>query len=209
MKSRDNTSSHRETVHARALSAAAGLARGPRRRVKSLAWVSGTALMMLACMPEKDTGGSLETSDTQAESTGVETETETEATTSEGETLLTDATDAGTQTGGMSSVTTDMTGMTTMMDETDSEATTIETTEGETELETTQGDTGETESTTADDLDDCINDLGEVDWTCCEEQNWEPQPQCTPWGPPAPPSARVVSPRVMQALADAMDRRLV
>lgn len=49
--------------------------------------------------------------------------------------------------------------------------------------------TGETGATTGD-LDDCIDPATlEVDWVCCEAQNWMPQPQCTPWGPPAPPAA--------------------
>lgn len=47
----------------------------------------------------------------------------------------------------------------------------------------TTGATGETGG-----LSDCIDPrTGETDWTCCEKQNWEPFPQCTPWGPPAPP----------------------
>ncbi|MGB1017325.1 MAG: hypothetical protein ACPG4T_24520, partial [Nannocystaceae bacterium] len=110
MERNEETSSRRELVRRRALSAAAGLARGPRRHVKSLALVSGTALMMLACPPEKDTGGSLETSDTQAESTGIDSETAatdsvtgTETGESYGETVLTDATDFGSETDGMSS----------------------------------------------------------------------------------------------------------
>ncbi|MGB1013317.1 MAG: hypothetical protein ACPG4T_04210 [Nannocystaceae bacterium] len=205
MERNEETSSRRELVRRRALSAAAGLARGPRRRVRNLALVSGTALMMLACLPEKDTGGSLETSDTQEESTGVDSETaatETETGESEGETVLTDATDFGSGTDGMSSVTTDTTGVTTMM-ETDSDAT-MTATQGDTEA-TTQGET----DTTTDGLSDCMNEIGEVDWDCCAEQDWQPQPQCAAWGPPAPPRARVVSPRVMQALADAMNHRLV
>lgn len=36
-------------------------------------------------------------------------------------------------------------------------------------------------------LEDCIDSSGEVDWVCCEAQNWEPAEHCTPWGPPAPP----------------------
>jgi hypothetical protein len=38
-------------------------------------------------------------------------------------------------------------------------------------------------------LSDCIDpSTQETDWACCEKQNWEPFPQCTPWGPPAPPT---------------------
>ncbi|MCA9637630.1 MAG: hypothetical protein KC420_16505 [Myxococcales bacterium] len=36
-------------------------------------------------------------------------------------------------------------------------------------------------------LDTCIDENGEVDWVCCEAQNWQPPEHCTPWGPPAPP----------------------
>jgi len=155
--------------------------------------------MMLACVPEKRTGGSLETPDTQGESTGVVSETAvTEAATATAtETILTDATEFGSETDGMSS------GMTTMV-ETDSDAT-VTTTQGETEGDTTTGEP----DTTTDGLSDCKNELGEVDWECCAEQDWQPVSHCTPWGPPAPPRARVVSPRVMQALADAMNHRLV
>lgn len=39
-------------------------------------------------------------------------------------------------------------------------------------------------------LDDCIDSTGEVDWVCCEEQQWQPAEHCTPWGPPAPPRLR-------------------
>ncbi|MGB1016937.1 MAG: hypothetical protein ACPG4T_22550, partial [Nannocystaceae bacterium] len=113
-------------------------------------------------------------------------------------------TDFGSETDGMSSVTTDTTGVTTMM-ETDSDATST-TTHGDTET-TTQGETGP--EPTTDGLSDCITEIGEVDWDCCAEQDWQPHPQCTPWGPPAPPRAQVVSPRVMRSLADATNRLLV
>ncbi|MBL9105885.1 MAG: hypothetical protein JNL82_33495 [Myxococcales bacterium] len=49
------------------------------------------------------------------------------------------------------------------------------------------GSTGDAGSTGG--LDDCVDPRTlEVDWVCCEAQNWEPAPQCTPWGPPAPPA---------------------
>lgn len=38
-----------------------------------------------------------------------------------------------------------------------------------------------------DGLQSCQNPDGSMDWACCEAQNWQPTPQCTPWGPPAPP----------------------
>jgi hypothetical protein len=56
----------------------------------------------------------------------------------------------------------------------------------------TTTDTGDTTSTgTTGELDDCFLNTRtmEVDWDCCEQQNWLPSPQCTPWGPPAPPVA--------------------
>lgn len=59
---------------------------------------------------------------------------------------------------------------------------------------TTGSDTGDTTtqpSDTTGELDDCFINTRtmEVDWDCCEQQNWMPAPQCTPWGPPAPPAA--------------------
>ncbi len=70
-------------------------------------------------------------------------------------------------------------------------STTLTTTSG-TDATTTSG----TDATTSDatgtgGLDDCFLDRTtmEVDWACCEAQNWMPSPQCTPWGPPAPPVA--------------------
>lgn len=49
------------------------------------------------------------------------------------------------------------------------------------------GSTGDAGSTGG--LDDCVDPRTlEIDWACCEAQNWEPAPQCTPWGPPAPPA---------------------
>lgn len=52
------------------------------------------------------------------------------------------------------------------------------------------GDATGTGGTTGE-LDDCVLDprTGEMDWACCEAQDWLPAPQCTPWGPPAPPTA--------------------
>lgn len=76
---------------------------------------------------------------------------------------------------------------------------------------TTSGSTTDPESSsTADpgttgELDDCFLDTRtmEVDWDCCEQQNWLPSPQCTPWGPPAPPVAagRLPAARLARRLA--------
>ena len=41
-----------------------------------------------------------------------------------------------------------------------------------------------------DGLVSCVLPDGQMDWQCCEAQGWEPSPQCTPWGPPAPPAYR-------------------
>ena len=73
----------------------------------------------------------------------------------------------------------------------DTTATTGPATTGDAPTSTTT-DTGDTTSTgTTGELDDCFLNTRtmEVDWDCCEQQNWLPSPQCTPWGPPAPPVA--------------------
>jgi hypothetical protein len=70
---------------------------------------------------------------------------------------------------------------------TDASTTTAATT-GATDTGETTG-APDTDATTGG-LDDCLDPrTQEVDWACCEAQNWEPFPQCTPWGPPAPPTA--------------------
>lgn len=66
------------------------------------------------------------------------------------------------------------------------DASTSQATTGEDETGTGEG-TGGTGTTGM--VEDCADPrTGEVDWDCCEAQNWEPFPQCTPWGPPAPPA---------------------
>ncbi|MBZ5710511.1 hypothetical protein [Nannocystis pusilla] len=175
--------------HERALAAAAGLVGRPRLR-------AGLVLTLIAaCGPgpnegetdapsdgstgssaadttapattSSSAGGSEGLTGTGAEeaTTTATTSTSGEGTTSSGEaTLLTDATTLATTTSSASSTT----------DETDSGATT---------------DDG-TGSTSTGELGDCVDlRTGEIDWVCCERQEWLPAPQCTPWGPPAPPAA--------------------
>ena len=61
----------------------------------------------------------------------------------------------------------------------------------------TADDAGAADATATDDsfsfadagdgLVTCQNGDETMDWECCEAQQWQPTPQCTPWGPPAPP----------------------
>ncbi|MCB9748812.1 MAG: hypothetical protein H6713_02270 [Myxococcales bacterium] len=190
----------RARVHARALQAAAGLARGARRRASAralLPW-TGLVVLQLACgpLPEGVTTGSAGTeSGTESAS---ETDDDMIASTSSGDnssdstTLLTDATDWGTGGDGMST----------------GAATTTATSEATTDFATTTGEDSATTgdgATTGEELEDCLTDNGEVDWACCEAQDWLPAPQCTPWGPPAPPTARALSPRARALLALRLD----
>lgn len=153
----------------RALAAAAGLVGRPRLR-------AGLALTLAcACGPINDDGlgdsdtslGVAESSSTLAPTTGDSSSSghddpaQTTTASTSSDTLLTDAS-------------------TTL-------ATT--TTGSDTTGTSTSSDTGDTTGTGG--LDDCFLDRTamEVDWACCEAQNWMPAPQCTPWGPPAPPVA--------------------
>lgn len=146
----------------RALSAAAGVVGRPHLRAGLL------LTLAVACGPVPDDSGEESTSDapastsgeTNAASTGLDPTTTAESTSSAA-TSSDDLTTGGTLLTEV--VTTGDTG------------------------ELTTGDTGSSGET--GELSDCIDPATqEVDWACCEAQNWLPFPQCTPWGPPAPPA---------------------
>jgi hypothetical protein len=54
-----------------------------------------------------------------------------------------------------------------------------------------EGSSSEGTSTGVDmtDTDETCDPLAEDFWECCDRNGW-PFPQCTPWGPPAPPRAK-------------------
>lgn len=179
----------RESVHRRALSAAAGVVGRPRVQAGALAL--GLATLGGCVIVDKGDGD---------ESAGATSEAATDA--SDGSsTTIADASSSGG--GGTDSEgdtwatttwgTTDMTSGTGTDSATSSgsgEATTTTTGEG------TSTSTGTGEGTTTDtsggdtEANPCVSPEGEVDWECCEENDWMPAPQCTPWGPPAPPVYR-------------------
>ncbi len=159
----------------RALAAAAGLVGRPRLR-------AGLALTLaFACgpLPDGDSpedGGDTGLTDaasTLAPSTGAPTSTGTDDS-STGDAPGTSTGDAST---GLAT-----TGGTLLTDA----STTLATDTGDS---TTGDGTGGTGGT--GELEDCVLDRRtmETDWACCEAQNWEPQPACMAWGPPAPPAA--------------------
>ena len=168
----------------RALATAAGLVGRPRLR-------SGLALTLaFACGPAPEDVGPGEGGETTLVDVGSTLAPTTEpassgstgertSTTGTGELTSTTGTgSSGDFTGSSGDGTTLLTDATTIVDET-----TGTDTGDSTGVSTGTGETGE--------LDDCVIDRTtmEVDWACCEAQRWQPAPQCTPWGPPAPPSA--------------------
>ena len=173
--------------HERALAAAAGLVGRPRLR-------AGLVLTLLAACGAAPSEGETDppndgsTGSSAADTTGpVAT---TSASSSGGDGLTGTGADESTTTIGTSGTSgegTTTTGEATLL----TDATTLATTGTTGETET---DTGETTDTgtggTTGELEDCVDmRTGEVDWVCCERQEWMPAPQCTPWGPPAPPAA--------------------
>jgi hypothetical protein len=165
----------------RALAAAAGLVGRPRL-------AAGLALTLAcACGPLTDdnTTASTDGPGTAADSSGA-----TLASTGEVGSSSTSHDDAGHDASGTP---------TTGSDSDDTLLTEAGTTLATTTLATTTDpgttgatDTGDATGTgTTGELDDCFINTRtmEVDWDCCEKQNWMPTPQCTPWGPPAPPIA--------------------
>lgn len=166
----------------RALAAAAGLVGRPRLRAGLLLTI------VAACAPDKvDLDG--DPVDSAADASG---EASTVASASEGGTSSSGAATTG-LTGGMTTGGTLLTEATTLAtsggEGTDGGASTGNGgSTGNGESTGTGESTGSEESTGG--LGDCVDPrTGEIDWVCCEAQNWEPAPQCTPWGPPAPPSA--------------------
>ncbi len=180
----------------RALAAAAGLVGRPRLH-------AGLALLGLACNPVS--GGADTEAGTDASTVAPSTMSSTgsEAPTSSsvgdaGSTLVTDAStslatsEAGsTSTGDVGSSSTGDEGSSSMGSSSTGSTSTGSSSTGEASTgEASTGEASTGEASTGDGLDDCIDPrTKEVDFVCCEAQNWEPQPQCTPWGPPAPPSA--------------------
>lgn len=183
----------RTSHHERALAAAAGLVGRPRLRF-------GLMLTLVAACGsgpnegETEAPGEGSTGSTAAEATTLATTSggadETGGATGTGEALTTGTTSTGTTSTGEASTST--TGEATLLtDATTLASTTSSTTSGDTETgETTDGEPGTDTGSSSGGLDDCVDTrTGEIDWVCCERQMWEPQPQCTPWGPPAPPAA--------------------
>lgn len=172
-------------VQRRALAATAGVVGRPRLRA-SLAL--GLAV---ACGPLADPGdpGASEGATASTSSTGPSSSTGSGPGSSTGAPALT--TGEGTSGTGMDGGSTGDVGTTTGTTTGDgttllTDASTSLATTGEDETGTGDG-TGGTGTTGM--LEDCADPrTGEVDWDCCEAQNWEPFPQCTPWGPPAPPA---------------------
>lgn len=162
----------------RALAAAAGLVGRPRLRAGlalTLAFACGPALDE----PEPGTTGDPALTDaasTLAPETGTDAVASSEGPTTGASTGVTTTGDSST-----GEVTTGTGGGTLLTDA----STTLAST-GSTDT----GDSSTGDSSTGE-LDDCILDRRtmEVDWACCEAQDWLPFPQCTPWGPPAPPAA--------------------
>lgn len=179
--------------HERALAAAAGLVGRPRLRFGLMLTLAA------ACGPgpnDGETAGSSEgsTGSTAAEATTPATTSSsagaTAGATETGEALTTGAATTGEASTGEAS--TSSTGEGTLLtDATTLASTTSTTTSGDTETgETTGGEPGTDTGSSSGGLEDCVDTrTGEIDWVCCERQMWEPSPQCTPWGPPAPPAA--------------------
>ncbi|MDC0674451.1 hypothetical protein [Nannocystis radixulma] len=176
--------------HERALAAAAGLVGRPRLR-------AGLVLTLIAACGsgpnegETDAASDGSTGASAADTTALVT-TSSSAGGSEGLTgtgAEEATTTATTSTSGEATTTTS--GEATLLTDATTLATTTSTstsTSGETDSGATTDDG--TGSTTMGELDDCVDmRTGEVDWVCCERQEWLPAPQCTPWGPPAPPAA--------------------
>lgn len=156
----------------RALAAAAGLVGRPRL-------AAGLALT-LACACGPLTDDSSDTGVDPSSSAATTIAGSSGATTSGG---LGSASTSSDDAGHSSAATSDATLLT--------DASTTLATTGDAPTSTTT-DTGDATSTgTTGELDDCFLNTRtmEVDWDCCEQQNWLPSPQCTPWGPPAPPVA--------------------
>jgi len=152
----------------RALSAAAGVVGRPHLRAGLL------LTLAVACGPVTDDASDESTSDDPASTSGSTTAT---STTLELTTTI-DSSDTGGSAGGTATSSDDLT---------TSGGTLL--TEVMTTGDTGDLTTGDTGSSDTGELEDCIDPATlEVDWACCEAQNWEPFPQCTPWGPPAPPA---------------------
>ncbi len=156
----------------RALSAAAGVVGRPHLRAGLL------LTLAVACGPVPDDAADESTSDDPASTSG-----STIATSTGPEPITTTTVDDSNDTGGSAG------GTATSSDDLTTSGGTLLTevvTTGETG-DLTTGETGASSET--GELGDCIDPATmEVDWACCEAQNWEPVPQCTPWGPPAPPA---------------------
>lgn len=171
---------HLRPDHIRALAAAAGLVGRPRLRAGLLLTLAAGCHLEIV-----DSGGAtVDLGSTMGpESTGA-----IDPSTGHLTTTVTSTGDASTS----SATTLDDTGGGTLL----TDATTFASTstgDGSTGDASTGGDstsdTGGSSGSTGD-LSDCVDPRsGRTDWDCCEAQNWEPHPQCTPWGPPAPPSA--------------------
>lgn len=169
----------------RALAAAAGLVGRPHLR-------AGLALTLsFACGPVL--GG--------PEPAATDAPTLSEATLSEAASTLAPDSGSGGTSGETSGVTTGVTtgGTTGTASDSGTGGATLLTDAGTTLASTGGSDTGDStggDSSTGE-LDDCVLDRRtmEVDWACCEAQDWQPAPQCTPWGPPAPPAADLLRAR--------------
>lgn len=172
--------------HERALAAAAGLVGRPRLR-------AGLVLTLVAaCGPGVlDSDSDSPSGDEGPGSTDAATTAAATTTTSEsGSDGATGSSGEGASTTGEPATTSATSEATLLTDATTLATTTEMTTGGTTEMSTGEATTGTDSSGTTGELEDCADPrTGEVDWMCCELQDWQPAPQCTPWGPPAPPSA--------------------
>ncbi len=149
----------------RALAAAAGLVGRPRLRAGLL------LTLVAACGPDKLDG------ETDSPESASDVSGESMSSTAAGTTGGTSATTSGGDASGGAS-----TGGTLL---TDATSLATSTTSGDTDTGASTGTGG-----TTGELGDCIDpSTGMTDWACCEKQGWMPVPQCTPWGPPAPPTA--------------------
>lgn len=164
--------------HLRALAATAGLVGRPRLRAGLL------LTLAVGCIPEVLDPGGATADDTPGDPSGSTVadpstgsppggSTGTTLTSTGADTLLTDATSLTTVGSTVGS-----TGDSSTGDSSTGDASTGD-----------SSDTGDSSGSTGG-LGDCVDPrTGQTDWACCEAQDWLPHPQCTPWGPPAPPAA--------------------
>ncbi len=173
---------HANEIHHRALAAATAVVGRERHRLGAAALALLLAAGPLACVLDKSDGADTSaTADTGSSGSSGST---APALTDPSTGALSDATTSDT-TADTHDTTLATTGTSTTLDT--APDTTLATTGTGTATGTTDDSTTAAPDTTTGDLDECMGPDGRVDWVCCEAQGWQPAPQCTPWGPPAPP----------------------